>query len=66
MFIKQPNYKGGQGIKQLIKMSHQEPDAKIFACSQSVYLAEQIAKSYGMPLGKVTFSKYSDGEFQPS
>jgi ribose-phosphate pyrophosphokinase len=47
-------------------MSHQEPDAKIFACSQSVYLAEQIAKSYGMPLGKVTFSKYSDGEFQPS
>ena len=47
-------------------MSHQEPDAKIFACSQSVYLAEQIAKSYGMPLGKVTFSRYSDGEFQPS
>lgn len=47
-------------------MAHQEPDAKIFACSQSVYLAEQIAKSYGMPLGKVTFSKYSDGEFQPS
>lgn len=47
-------------------MSHQEPEAKIFACSQSVYLAEQIAKIYGVPLGKVTFSKYSDGEFQPS
>lgn len=47
-------------------MSHQEPEAKIFACSQSVYLAEQIAKSYGVELGKITFSKYSDGEFQPS
>ncbi|MFT7350878.1 MAG: ribose-phosphate pyrophosphokinase, partial [Flavobacterium sp.] len=47
-------------------MSHQEPEAKIFACSQSVYLAETIAKKYGVPLGKVTFSTYSDGEFQPS
>ncbi|MES2746950.1 MAG: ribose-phosphate pyrophosphokinase-like domain-containing protein, partial [Bacteroidota bacterium] len=47
-------------------MSHLEPEAKIFACSQSVYLAEQIAKNYGIPLGKVTFSKFSDGEFQPS
>jgi ribose-phosphate pyrophosphokinase len=47
-------------------MSHLEPEAKIFACSQSVYLAEQIAKNYGVPLGKVTFSKFSDGEFQPS
>lgn len=47
-------------------MSHLEPEAKIFACSQSVYLAEQIAEKYGVPLGKVTFSKFSDGEFQPS
>ena len=47
-------------------MSHQEPEAKIFACSQSVHLAEQIAEKYGYPLGKVTFSQYSDGEFQPS
>ena len=47
-------------------MLHQEPEAKIFACSQSVYLAEKIAEKYGIPLGKVTFSKYSDGEFQPS
>ena len=47
-------------------MSHLEPEAKIFACSQSVYLAEQIAKNYGIPLGKVTLAKYSDGEFQPS
>lgn len=47
-------------------MLYHEPDAKIFACSQSVHLAEQIAKNYGVQLGKVTFSKYSDGEFQPS
>lgn len=47
-------------------MSYAEPEAKIFACSKSVYLAEKIAKSYGVPLGKVTFSEYSDGEFQPS
>ncbi len=47
-------------------MSSNEPEAKIFACSQSVYLAEKIAKSYGAELGKVTLSTYSDGEFQPS
>ncbi|MEZ4853087.1 ribose-phosphate pyrophosphokinase [Flavobacterium sp.] len=47
-------------------MSQHEQEAKIFACSSSVYLAEKIAESYGVPLGKITFSKYSDGEFQPS
>lgn len=47
-------------------MSFQEPEAKIFACSQSTYLAEKIAKAYGVELGKATFSQYSDGEFQPS
>jgi ribose-phosphate pyrophosphokinase len=47
-------------------MSHLEPEAKIFACSQSVYLAEKISEHYRIPLGKVTMSKYSDGEFQPS
>lgn len=47
-------------------MSHHDPEAKIFACSKSVYLAEQIALAYGVPLGKVITSTYSDGEFQPS
>ena len=47
-------------------MPHLEPEAKVFACSQSVYLAEKIAEKYGVQLGKVTFSQYSDGEFQPS
>ena len=47
-------------------MSYNEPEAKKFACSQSVYLAEKLPKNMVFPLGKVTFSKYSDGEFQPS
>jgi ribose-phosphate pyrophosphokinase len=47
-------------------MSNYEPEAKIFSCSQSLELAEKIAKHYGVELGKVTLSYYSDGEFQPS
>ena len=42
------------------------PKPKIFACAQSEYLAEKIAKSFGIPLGKVITSHFSDGEFQPS
>jgi len=42
------------------------PEPKIFACSQSVYLAEKIAKSFGIELGKIITSHFSDGEFQPS
>jgi ribose-phosphate pyrophosphokinase len=42
------------------------PEPKIFACSQSIVLAEKIAEAFGMPLGKVITSHYSDGEFQPS
>lgn len=47
-------------------MSLKTTEAKIFSCSQSVYLAEQIAKFYGIKLGNVITSRYSDGEFQPS
>ncbi|WP_339623480.1 ribose-phosphate pyrophosphokinase [uncultured Winogradskyella sp.] len=43
-----------------------ETEAKIFTCSQSQYLAEQIATAYGVKLGNVITSTYSDGEFQPS
>ena len=41
-------------------------EAKLFACTQSKDLAEKIARHYGMPLGNVIFSRFSDGEFQPS
>ncbi len=47
-------------------MAYAVPEPKIFACTQSEELAEKIAKQYGTELGKVTFSTYSDGEFQPS
>ena len=42
------------------------PTPKIFACKQSQALAKDIAKAYGLPLGNIITSTYSDGEFQPS
>ena len=47
-------------------MPYETTEAKIFTCTQSRYLAEQIAKTYGVKLGNVITSTYSDGEFQPS
>ena len=47
-------------------MPYQVPEPKIFACTQSAVLGEKIAKAYGAELGRVHFSRYSDGEFQPS
>jgi len=41
-------------------------EAKIFACTQSKILGEKIAQAYGVKLGNVITSTYSDGEFQPS
>lgn len=41
-------------------------EAKIFSCTQSEALAKKIAENFGIPMGNVTFSNYSDGEFQPS
>ena len=39
---------------------------KFFACRQSRYLAEQIARSYGIELGDSSVLEFSDGEFQPA
>tara|TARA_R110002049_G_scaffold266170_3_gene442327 strand:- start:159 stop:1100 length:942 start_codon:yes stop_codon:yes gene_type:complete len=47
-------------------MPYETKEAKIFGCTQSTYLAEQIATAYGVKLGNVITSTYSDGEFQPS
>jgi len=41
-------------------------EAKIFSCTQSEDLAKNIAKHFGIPMGNIVFSHYSDGEFQPS
>ena len=42
------------------------PTPKIFACKQSRSLAKDIANAYGLTLGNIITSTYSDGEFQPS
>ena len=47
-------------------MPNTKPDAKIFSITQSKALAEKIAAAYGVQLGNVITSTYSDGEFQPS
>jgi ribose-phosphate pyrophosphokinase len=39
---------------------------KIFSGDQSRYIADLIAAAYGQELGKVTLSRFSDGEFQTS
>ncbi|WP_111684779.1 ribose-phosphate pyrophosphokinase [Winogradskyella tangerina] len=47
-------------------MPNNTTEAKVFTCSQSKELAEEIAAAYGVKLGNVITSTYSDGEFQPS
>lgn len=42
------------------------PSAKIFAGRGTQALAERIAEAYGQPLGEVSITEFSDGEFQPS
>jgi len=41
-------------------------EAKIFAGRASKQLGEAVAKSFGISLGNVIVSEFSDGEFQPS
>jgi len=47
-------------------MKQKMPKPKLFACSQSIDLAEKIAKAYGTELGKSKKNIFSDGEFQVS
>jgi len=39
---------------------------KLVSGQATRYLAEEIATSFGQPLGEVTIARFSDGEFQPS
>ncbi len=39
---------------------------KVFACSASKNIGEKITENYGIKLGKTSFLKFMDGEFQPS
>ena len=43
-----------------------ETPAKIFSCTESATLSKLISDSFGQSLGNILFSRYSDGEFQPS
>ena len=45
---------------------HDEHRMEVFACRNSRPLAEKIAKSLGVELGKSSFLEFSDGEFQPA
>ncbi len=47
-------------------MPSHEHKMKIFACENSRYLAEKIASSLGIELGRSEVLHFSDGEFQPS
>lgn len=47
-------------------MSSKKTYVSIFAGSESRYLAEKVAESYGIPLGKSIVTQFSDGEKQPS
>ena len=38
---------------------------KIFSGTGSQYLAEKIAQKFGAILGKISISRFSDGEIQP-
>ena len=49
-----------------LKMGNSQLAPKIFACRQSQVLAQNIANSYGLELGNVKISEFSDGEFQPA
>lgn len=42
-----------------------DSSVKIFSGTGSGYLAERIAHSFGIGLGKINIQKFSDGEFQP-
>jgi ribose-phosphate pyrophosphokinase len=47
-------------------MSSKKTLVSIFAGRESRYLAEKVAESYGIPLGKSIVTQFSDGEIQPS
>jgi len=49
---------------QIIHVESLQNPVKIFSGTSSLYLAEQIAAKYGKSLGKVSFTRFSDGEFQ--
>ena len=52
-------------MRPFIKKKMQS-QVKLFSGTASKYLAEKVAASYGIPLGNVIISRFSDGEISPS
>ncbi|MEO0312347.1 MAG: hypothetical protein RIQ89_2004 [Bacteroidota bacterium] len=44
----------------------EQRNVKLFSGTASHYLGEKIADAYGLPLGNVNVSRFSDGEFSPA
>lgn len=49
-----------------LKRNFMSAGVKIFSGRATIELAENIAKTYGIPLGNVNVMEFSDGEFQTS
>ena len=47
-------------------MNMSQINPKLFYCTKTEILAKKISDSFGVDLGKIITSTYSDGEFQPS
>ncbi len=41
-------------------------NVKLFSGTATKYLADEIARDYGIPLGEINVARFSDGEFSPS
>ncbi len=52
-----------QKIERIMRKSH---CIKFFSGRNSHYFASEIARHFGIPLGKSSVTDFSDGEFQPS
>lgn len=46
-------------------MHRTSPRAKIFSGTNSQYLAEKVSQNFGVPIGKISIQRFSDGEIQP-
>lgn len=42
------------------------PTIKVFAGTQSRYMAEEICKELGVELGQMNITRFADGEFEVS
>ena len=46
-------------------MHRTSPRVKIFSGTNSQYLTEKVSQNFGVPIGKISIQRFSDGEIQP-